>query len=230
MHTDWGHSRAGGCSHKHPINCLSWPRWQWRRRRRSNSHERSSQNTEYERVNDGWLQPQKTLERPNQGCGVMFPERASSQHGASHPRPTSPGGSSQSGGKVPSQDVGNSCLAWIGAHLQRRGPAQGQGLFKRVLHFPSISQFLYGTVCMYVQVCPGTEYSQMRCRTGLMRYDRSLALTLGVMSSILLFRQSACITSSVMSCPACCEPETGAQRSRILGAPANTRRVGGAPF
>ena len=96
--------------------------------------------------------------------------------------------------------------------------------------FPSISQFLYGTVCMYVQVCPGTEYSQMRCRTGLMRYDRSLALTLGVMSSILLFRQSACITSSVMSCPACCEPETGAQRSRILGAPANTRRAGGAPF
>ncbi len=138
MHTDWGHSRAGGCSHKHPINCLSWPRWQWRRRRRSNSHERSSQNTEYERVNDGWLQPQKTLERPNQGCGVMFPERASSQHGASHPRPTSPGGSSQSGGKVPSQDVGNSCLAWIGAHLQRRGPALGQGSFECCIafHFP----------------------------------------------------------------------------------------------
>ena len=154
----------------------------------------------------------EALERPNQGCGVIL---RNGQAGEPHPRPTSLGGPSQSDEKVPIQNV--EIPAWHGwmarIHLQRRGMARGRARTGplRVLHFhfPVFGTVRYGM------------YSQMWCRTGLMRCDRSLDHP-----AFSAACDSACITSSVML-------KSAAQRSRILGAPRqrqHEKEVGGAPF
>ena len=130
----------------------------------------------------------ETFERPNQGCGVIL---RNGQAGEWHPRPTSPGGPSQSEEKVPIQDV--EIPAWHGwmarIHLQRRGPGQGQD---RAYVFGLCIPFHFPVLVRYGMVC--TMYSQMRCRTGLMRCDRSLDRW--CLSSILLFRQPATLRAS----------------------------------